>query len=455
MSISWNKTRQTLLSASILSGTSLVLFRDDFLDVETDEPCISLDEYDKVRKNKKRSTDRALALFQNSSGKKGNYSVVPANFRFSDHIMLTDDSTATLPKLTCKHYQSQFQPPILSAPPKPPTHSKAVEQVTMSKRPATIRPKTKKKEDRGRSQVCAGSKTPPRAPQPSFDDMSEMAGNLAGLGLNSKEWKNAKYPIVTANDTSVYDDTLLLVDGIENPLDIYARYLPHVESKDGSYWMSIYQVIFPLVGLALNPRSLETSMRLVLTTCERKAIEVSFFICYNRMAQDAPTIAFDCEEAFGMSEGRKNGLNDTLVAKKRAKPEGGYLRKILLILPSDHANEVAHKDSGGDDEDEEPDEDPVFYSNCAFNDVNGKEPVDGHLVCATSLQLGDDKNNFFYLGKTKVHHTSAYAVCQIALDGTQEEILYKDPVKSKASDPDDWLEKRRKKMEDRENEMKG
>ena len=67
----------------------------------------------------------------------------------------------------------------------------------------------------------------------------------------------------------------------------------------------------------------------------------------------------------------------------------------------------------------------------------------------------DDKNNFFYLGKTKVHHTSAYAVCQIALDGTQEEILYKDPVKSKASDPDDWLEKRRKKMEDRENEMKG
>ena len=100
-----------------------------------------------------------------------------------------------------------------------------------------------------------------------------MIGILAGLGLNSKDQKNAKYAIVAANNTSVYNDMLLLVDGIGNNLDIYARLLPHVKSKDGSYWMSIYQVISLLVGLALNSRVLETSMRLVLTTCERKAIE--------------------------------------------------------------------------------------------------------------------------------------------------------------------------------------
>ena len=283
--------------------------------------------------------------------------------------------------------------------------------------------------------------------------MSDIASDLSKLGLSLKEQKNAKYALVDPEDKSIYDDTFELVDGIDNSCDIYTRLLPHVKVPDGSMWMTVYQIIIPISGSALNSALLDTTMRLVRTTCGRKAVELSSVISYDRMHADTDTIEFDCEAAFGQSEGRANGLIGTLVAKENSEPKDGYIRRILLILPDEHVNEVDANDV--DDDDDESVEGAVFYSNIAFSDVDGKEPVDGHLKCAMSVELGDAVNNFFMWGTQKVPVTTAYAVCQIALDGTHEMLAYKSPTKTMANDPDAWRNARKVAMERRANMMQG
>lgn len=473
MPIHWDKRKQTVLSASIITGTSLKFLRKHCVDVQTGGPFYPPEDTDSIRTLKQRATGRSLEAFRRLAQRgpdklpTSGFEPVPLSFRFENYIQIAAGSKETLPTFTREHYLSQFTSPISSTSS---VHSKTVpvEPVTMpptvlptKARSPTTKARTSKKTNRGRSQVRAGSKTPPRAPRPppSSDDVSDIASNLSKLGLSLKEQKNAKYALVDAQDKSIYDDTFELVDGIDNSYDIYARLLPHVKCKDGSMWMTIYQLIIPIVGFALNAAFLDTSMRLVRTACGRKAVELSSYISYNRMAADADAIAFDCEETFGASDGRESGLAGTLVAKKNGEPKGGYIRRILLILPDEHVNEDVDEAVDEDANDFEEDDDEsieggVFYSNFAFSDVKGKEPLDGHLKCAMSIEVGDETSNFFFWGTQKVPVTTAYAVCQIALDGTQEDLTYKTPTATTANDPDAWRAARKKAMEDKANKKK-
>jgi hypothetical protein len=96
-----------------------------------------------------------------------------------------------------------------------------------------------------------------------------------------------------------------------------------------------------------------------------------------------------------------------MFGKKKGQAAKTHL-KVLIILPEECVDE--------DPEDENIS--PTFYSNCEFND---KMP-NGRLKCTAVPINGDTVDNYIMLGNTKYQLTTGFALCQLAIDGTQQTI---------------------------------
>ena len=91
-----------------------------------------------------------------------------------------------------------------------------------------------------------------------------------------------------------------------------------------------------------------------------------------------------------------------------------------------------------------PSKNPQF-SNCNFNQINGRAPGDGYLKTATSLASGDSMDNYFEFAGLKFDVTSVYVVCQIAVDRIKEKFAgFGQAAVAPEFDGNKWPEARNK-----------
>ena len=81
------------------------------------------------------------------------------------------------------------------------------------------------------------------------------------MGLSVRAHKNAKYEVVDPEDDR-YHDIIDLVEGIDNPGDVYVRLLNQVTTMCEFYWIQALQVNIPVYRPLLNPKVADTKFSL-------------------------------------------------------------------------------------------------------------------------------------------------------------------------------------------------
>ena len=434
----WSPVHRELLTASILSGTSLRFIRDHLAEKGTGVPILPEKEYLAVRSNKWRALNRQLKRFQvdfssSSSGStkrpgalSTTYEVVPKTFKFSNIVQLKAGSKEELPVFTSQHYQRQFL--------KPDASKSLLKNMSRSKA-------------KGRSGRTRQSLTPPRSVN--ADSVDDVASTLSKMGLSIKDQRNAKYAVVDPNDPK-YQDVVMVTDGISNPWDIDARLLHDVPTESKNHMMQAFKLTIPVHGTLLNAGLVNTKFRLVVTEDDRKAVEMESPVCFERYNIDADMIEMDSEAAFGKHEGREVALKTTTSEKVAAKPKDGPLiRYTLILLPDD----IEREETADEEEVEDGDGGTVsfvLFSNCEYSHHRGKAPEDGRLKAAFTLEPGNADENYFEFGSLKVPFPTAYFTIQIALDGTQERIgQFGGEESPEKLDADKWMTARAARARDK------
>lgn len=417
----------TLLAFIHLTGGSLAFVRDECLwKGTTDKVFGTKEEYDRARTNTMKVLRRSLKSKQRGS-KASTWPTIPPDYDYREivtHRELDENEMAqAFPHrfLTDDLYQSQF-----------PSSSSTTCSATMGKIPPTQARKSastppRPHRDRGRSH-SRGTSTPSRRPPVEEVTLSE---SIAGLSIGGTREDHIPTIPVDSDDVEI----IVIEDGSNNPggaTCVLLQDLFVAKAKDGAKCLvSAAGVIYPLQGNDLNAGSLSTSTHIVKLSDEEggpldgcKAVMYRIPTCDVRFKEDTPDIV---GLLTNFSDHRQNSTpwldllksiykrfqtfftQQDIAAASTASAEGLTLRKVAIVLPKDHVNEY--------DEFEDEDDVPTLtrYGNGYFNHVNGKEPLGNALKTKVMVKEGS-----IQIGSTKYGKATGYAVCLVAIEGSEK-----------------------------------